>query len=213
MICIDRHDIYSDLDYWLFLAAFFYFWCCDQSCGKQTLPTATGAERKCFQSSNKASLLMSYFWLYAHRIPLEKSDLFFSTAAQFPEEKPSLGGDVISFSSSNFSFICSVAFLLLTMFVFNIWTVLCDFLRTWGIYLCTTKQTKFFLLTQLSFLVRINSPSAWEKFDVVVLCKPQVPFRIIPIVTEYQKPELLSNRKSYYIFLTFTNFCHFLLRI
>lgn len=81
MICIDRHDIYSDLVYWLFWGCFFHFRCCDQSRGKQTLPTATGAERKCFQSSNKASLLMSYFWLNAHRIPLWKVRLIlhFST--------------------------------------------------------------------------------------------------------------------------------------
>lgn len=77
---------YSDLGYWLLWGCFFHFRRCDQSGGKQTPPTAAGAERKRFQSSNKASLLMFYFWLSAWHIPFEKSVSFVSTSAQFPEE-------------------------------------------------------------------------------------------------------------------------------
>lgn len=69
--------------YWLFFGGGGCFF---QFCGKQTPPTATGAERKRFQSSNKASLLMFYFWLSACHVPFEKSVLLVSTPAQFPEE-------------------------------------------------------------------------------------------------------------------------------
>lgn len=165
---------------------------------------ATGAERKCFQSSNKASLLMSYFWLNARRIPLWKVSLilhYFSTIpwrrtiyltcftwkSLLAEEKKwnKLRCHFFFFLLIPSSFICSVAFLSLTQCFDSIHEPFCvtsleAYEFTVGHILTHTQADKALNFNSI-LLSSLNEFffCLGESFDIVVLSKPQVPFLMV----------------------------------